>query len=252
MERSDFLQQFRFRAELAGAHGIEREYFLVRDGLTPVPEAAAFLQAVKDPAWTYELSGCQVEHRTKPHKSREQLLSDLREGARDGERAAAQLGLRLWATEVGPADMALDVYPHDARYLELARTLTTDVLRAAARVAGVHIHRGAQDLEDALRIHNAVVRHVERFKRMGDHSNGERLRLYEQMARTPDAPLYRSVGHFYEVACAQGFADKPRNCYHWVRISPHGTVELRMFGMTSSDEEILSWVDELERVIRLG
>ncbi len=252
MDFSEFLGQFHFRPELAGAHGIEREFFLMENGSTPVPRAAEFLDLIADPAWTYELSACQAEHRTKAHLDQDQLYLDLQTATRRGEQVAADLRLRLVAMEVAPYDMPLDVYPRDDRYQELAKTLPTEVLRAAMRVAGVHIHRGVRDMDEAIRIHNLVAQRINRFQRMGDHSQGERLRLYELMAKTPDPPLYRSAEHFCEVAHAQGFADKPRSCYHWVRISPHGTVELRMFGMTPSAREILGWIDELEHVIRTG
>lgn len=252
MDLQTFLDKFTFNQDLIGAHGVEREYFLKDGGRLPVPEAVRFLKEIDDPSWTYELSACQVEHRTRPHLTLSDLEVELAKSQGQGQRAAVRLGLQLVSLEVAPADMPLDIYPHDPRYAAIAAKLPVEVLRAANQVAGVHIHRGVRNIDDAIRVHNIVAKHVERFKLLGDHSNGERITLYQRMAKWATPPHYQSPEHFFAIANEQGFAESPKSCYHWVRISPYGTVELRMFGMTDSPAEIIGWVNELERCIEQG
>lgn len=242
-----FFSQFLFRPEMRGAVGVEREYFLVGTDGAPSPAAMTFLDEVGDGAWTNELSACQVEHRTSPWFDPDALSENLRQGQDDGIHAATAIGLKLAACEVGPTDMSLDVYP-STRYVTIAATLPQETLRAACRVTGTHIHLGMKDLDEAIATHNRIRPHIERLSKLGDHSDGERLRLYKMMAPNWEPPHYESPEHFLEVARAQGFADNPRNCWHLVRISRHGTVELRMFGMTPDVDEIMEWVREVRRL----
>ncbi len=248
--------------------GIEREFFLVDGNGCPVPHAVAFLKSmpsaidyqgwfeqglmgmgfILEEPWTYELSACQVEHRTQPCETIDELRAVLIESTREGHAIADHIGLRLRALEVAPADMPLDVYPDDKRYAHLAETLPRETLRAACRVAGTHIHRECGDIEEAIRVHNALTRSLEEFMRIGDHSHGERLRLYREMAPRWRPPLYESPEHFHAVAHEQGFEDNPRNCWHLIRISRHGTVEVRAFGVTDDIEEIISWAKRVQEI----
>ena len=248
----EFRGKFTFRPLLRGHVGVEREFFLTGGDRQPVPRSHEFLELVDDAAWTYELSGCQVEHRTQPCGTAGTLRNNLVLGRKRGERAARKLGLRLSVMEVGPEDMPLAIYPHDPRYAQIAERIGEEKLRAACRVTGVHLHIGVVSLYEAIQVHNRFVPYVVDLCRLGDHSSGERLRLYSQMAIRGEPPIYRSPQHFYEVACAANFADNPRNCWDLVRISRHGTVELRMFGMTSDTDEILHWVDMVLEVAELG
>lgn len=244
-----FLSRFAFRPQLAGCLGVEREFFLTDATGRPVPGSSAFLEAIDDPAWTYELSACQVEHRTKPHRSLLKLSEDLRRGQREGERVARALGHQLMALEVAPADMPLDVYP-DARYLKIVQSLPRETLAAACRVTGVHVHVGVRDMRKAVETSNMLRAELETLAALGDHSGGERLRLYKTMAPTWQPPPYESPEHFERHAIEQGFADNPRNCWHLVRISRHGTVEVRVFGMSGDPEEIIGWCMKIREIIK--
>lgn len=249
MDRTSFFSQFRFDSALAGAYGIEREFFLSDEEGMPVPRSPEFLARMNDSAWTYELSACQVEHRTSPEHVLARIMASLQASHESAIAVAQAMGARLIALEVAPVNMSLDVYPHDERYQLLAKQLPCETLRAACRVAGIHIHHGAKNLEDAIRIHNVVVDRLEDFIRMGDHSNGERMRLYQNMATNWKPPRYESAEHLYTVAREQGFASNPRDCWHLVRISRHGTVELRMFGMTAELSRIAHWIGALGEVV---
>lgn len=238
-----------FRPELAGCMSIEQEFFLCQPGhaVTPVPMARTFLDVMRpyDPSgrWTYELSACQAEFRTEPHGSTSGLLSDLRTGTLSGTATAHDIGCSLRAIEAAPLDMPVDVYEDDERYRELAKTLPEHVLRAACRVSSVQIHYGCRDIEHAIRVHARLIPHLDHLSAMGDHSGGERLRLYKMMAPYWQPPVYDSVAHFERVAEAEGFASNLKNCWHLIRISRHGTIELRMFGNTEDHGEIRQWVE---------
>ncbi len=245
-----FLEQFHFDPSLRRYIGVEREFFLY-DPTTamPVPRSPAFLREVDDPAWTYELSACQVEHRTTPATTAESILEHLRTGTDAGMRHARTISCTLRALEVAPVAMPLDVYP-DARYLALRQHLPTDVLVAACRVAGTHIHIGMGSIEEAIAVSNVLRPHIDTLAALGDHSGGERLRLYRTMSKTWEPPQYETPEHFFTVAIMRGFADNPRNCYDAIRISTHGTVEVRVFGMTDDAEETLSWIEAIRALIR--
>lgn len=246
-----FLNQFRFSPELRGHLGVEREFFLHGPDGRPVPESPQFLTTAADPTWTYELSACQVEHRTPPCADLRALQEAIRAGQRRGEVVARGMDRTLAVREVGPIDMPLDVYPHDPRYATITATLPIEVLRAACQVTGTHVHIGTASLTEAIEVHNRLVPRLDEFLAIGDHSNGERRRLYTTMAKNWSPPVYESVDHFSAVATEQGFAANPRDCWHFIRISRYGTVEVRAFGMTPNIEETVEWARRVHQYAAL-
>ena len=145
--------------------------------------------------------------------------------------------------------MPLDVYP-EPRYLKIVKNITKERLKAACRVTGTHIHLGMTDIESAIQTANYLRKYIEYLSNLGDHSKGERLKLYKTMATDWYPPLYKNSKHFFEVAVQKGFVDNPRNCWHLIRISIHGTVELRMFGVTENIEEITDWVSIIRSILK--
>ena len=252
-EPSSFLSRFSFRPELRGFVGIEREHFLVYGaGLASgmyAPLAKSFLEAIDDRRWTYELSAYQVESRTSPQIDLSAAKLEMLENENWGSQAALSLGLRLVNREVASHLFPLEVYP-DPRYLEISSNISPEKLDAACRVTGTHIHIGAKDMNQAIAINNILISHLERFCLLGDHSNGERIRLYKIMAENWQPGLYQNPEHLFEIARAEGFTENPRNCWKLIRISIHGTVELRMFGSTDNVDEILEWVSIVRSVIQ--
>lgn len=227
--KAEFLAQFDFRKDGSGLIGIERERFLV-DGLgNPVALSEEFLRTVNNSRWTYELSACQAEDRTSPKRLREEILAELALNDLTGEEAAKRIGCELRVMEVAPVTMPLTVYP-DPRYLEIAKRISEEELRAACRVAGVHIHYGVASMAEALAVYNRLCAYLGYLSHIGDNSHGERLALYRTMAPKSIPPRYQDEDDFYGTACEMGFTENPRNCWHLVRISRHGTVECRMFG----------------------
>jgi len=255
-----FLDKFSFRDTNAGLFGVEREFFLVDFMMgRPVPLAASFLQEVKKQssrpdAWTYELSACQVEHRSLPHDlsvpgGANHLHNDLFSANQEAVKASMSIGYKISDMAVAPVNMCLATYP-DARYDKIVKEISPDVLRAACRVAGTHIHVGATSIKDALRIHNKLALNIAQFMVSGNNCGGERLKLYCKMAPKWKPPVYRSAAHFEDVANEQGFAENPRDCWHLIRISVHGTVELRMFDTTLNTGKIQNWISEIKDILK--
>ncbi|MBU1180006.1 hypothetical protein KJ885_03610 [Patescibacteria group bacterium] len=247
-ELKKFLQLFRFNSGLAGYIGIERERFLrSKEGLL-VPASSKFLDMINDPLWTYELSACQVEDRTNPEKSLAKILKALRHNDRRARQIAGRLGFKLCNKEIAEENMPLDIFP-DERYLKIASRLPKEILMAACRVIGIHIHIGMKDIEHAICAHNILREHLAELCAIGDHSSGERLELYKKMAPNWRPPHYKNPERLLQTAKAQGFRDNPRNCWHLIRISIHGTVELRMFGSSVSNEGIISWIKLIRKML---
>lgn len=245
--REKFLSQFAFSQAMNGYVGIERERFLKNaDGLY-LPHAEKFLFEVKDSHWTHELSACQVEDRTDPRNNLLELKYDLIRNTNNGVCAAEKSNAEIITEEVAASDMPLNVFPLE-RYKNIVRNITEDRLRAACRVAGTHIHMGVGSIDEAIRINNVCAAHTSELIRMGDHSSGARIALYKEMAGQWESPQYENTDHFFETARAENFSDDPKHCYHLVRISIHGTVECRMFGVTPYEDEIIYWVEFLKHI----
>lgn len=235
-----FLDHCQFSSHLWKHVGVEREYILTNHAGHPVPRSADFLTAAAQVAdigdWGYELSACQIENRTAPISSRAELIEALRRPLLHARCLAESLSMHVTVQEVAPADMTLEVFPLE-RYQAIRARLPLSVLSAACRVTGTHVHLGVRNIEEALEVHNRLVRELPSLIRLGDHSDGERLRLYRTVAPDCDPPIFENLAHLEKVAAAKGFANNPRDCWHLVRISRHGTVEVRVFGMTDDIAE---------------
>lgn len=246
-----FLAQFAFRPEFSGFIGIEREQFLTTDDGRYVPLAKQFLESIGSARWTYELSACQIESRTNPQKDLSAVELELLENENHAAMIAGKLGLRILNAEVGDERMPLDVYP-DPRYQKIAGSISKERLLAACRVAGIHMHMGARNMDHALALNNLFAAEFDRLCGAGDHSAGERLRLYKAMAPHWRPTVYRNAEHLFQIGKDENFIENPRNCWKLIRISIHGTVELRMFGATDDINEIIEWVSLVKKIEREG
>lgn len=256
--REAFFRSFQFNPQRTGAIGVEREFFLVDSNGDPITCAPAFLERVHDARWTHELSACQVEDRTPPCKNLDGLSLELRKGISIGRATALSLNAKLATLEVAPEDMPRDIYPHEPRYQGIEHKLSPEQLMAALRVTGTHIHIGMGSMAEAIAAANTLLPFLDDLIKIGDGSNGERMRLYRTVVPDPMPPVYRDEEHFYQTAVEQGFAESPRSCWHLVRISVHGTVEIRVFGAAYNlrkrdhdDGLILNWVKILRGILRL-
>ena len=245
MDLRGFKELFRFDPTKALYVGVERECFIVDATGVIVPEAVRVLNAIapfdKREQVGYELSACQVEHRTGPCRI-EGLCDELVATDAILARGLETLPYDIRYDEIAPESMPLDVFPDPTgRYQRIVSEMPVDILRAACRVTGTHIHIGMPDHETALAVYDRVVPHCDVLARLGDRSGGERLRVYAAVATRTRPVQYGSWQRFYEKATAEGFADDPRRCWTLIRISTHGTLEFRMFGSTAENGEIVSW-----------
>jgi len=252
---AQFVGSFAFtRARGNRRMGVEEEFFLCLNGV-PDPNAQQFLYRMATHTdhgdrWTYELSACQVEYRTAPHDTLDSLREDLQSGSREGRTVAGFMSRELRAFEVAPIDMTLALYP-DERYAKIGESLGEQRLRAACRVAGVHVHVECFSPEDAVRVYATLRDKLVELARLGDHSNGERLRLYSQVVNGLHVPPHvESFEHLYHLACHAGWAHDLRSCWWIIRFSRHGTVEVRVFGATDDVDEVLGYVNAVLNVIR--
>lgn len=244
-----FVNRFVFRKELEGYIGIEREHFLLLHDGTPTPQSPEFLRRISDPRWTYELSACQVEARTVPHNDLDSLKLELLENENNAHYIAEKIGVALINQSVAIATMSLDVYPDDPRYEEIAKVLSPEQLRAACRVAGTHIHVGVGNIQQAINVYNLLVSYLGQLIQMSEGFDSERLALYKVVTPNWIPPHYEDIEDFFWTALENGFLENPRNCWNLIRISIHGTVELRMFGATDHVDEIIGWASQVRELI---
>lgn len=251
MSVKEFRSLFKFVPEKSWLVGVERECFTCDESGKIVPQAHAVLKRVPaGPEFGYELSACQVETRVGPC-----FIGDLRDqlGLREGQLQNALLrsGLRGMHCEVGPEDMPLDVYPDPSgRYQMITANMPREILLAACRVIGTHIHIGMPDHKTALSVYNRVIRHCRELCDLGDNSNGHRLAIYSQMAPDYEPRPYRNWPEYYSAAVTKGYVDDPRKCWTLIRISVHGTIEFRMFGATPSADRIVTWATRCQELCR--
>lgn len=238
---TEFLARFDFKPEGSRLIGIEREALLTVNGfITPVAEKV--LQKLGNHGrFGYELSACQLEDRVGPTDLMH-LIDELSANEADIEKAEQELGFQRFVYEVGPDDMPLDVYPDPTgRYQRITKDMPHETLLAACRVIGTHIHIGMPDHATAIGVYNKVAPHWEELCWMGDGSCGKRLEIYKRMAPDFLPPHYPSWESFYEEALQKGFDSDPRKCWHFIRLSVHGTIEFRMFGTTRELTRIATW-----------
>ena len=244
-----YRSRFGFRTEGAFLVGVERECFLTDASGAIAPLAPRVLAYLTDPVqFGYELSACQLETRVGPCRPSE-LAAAL--AANDAQVAAAEraLGFGRLHREVGPADIPLDVYPDPTgRYAQIVKTLPLEVLRAACRVIGTHVHIGMPDHDVALAAYNHATAYLDELCALGDGSGGERLGIYAVMAPQWRPPRFDSWQDFYEAAVANGFDADPRKCWTLIRISVHGTIEFRMFGATGDLNRIVGWAKRCHEI----
>lgn len=254
MDIKSFTNQFKFDPINAFKVGIERESFLtnIEGKIIPInPQILKFLGIIdQSHKFGYELSACQLEERIGPVQIgavEENLLINTKEL----ERIENELNFRRLYIEVAPEDMPLDIYP-DPRYQKITKDMPLDILKAACRVAATHFHIGMPNIETALRVYNYVIKHTKKLCAMGDNSNGERLRIYKIMAPDFTPPYYKNWGSYYEEAVNKGFEEDPRQCWHFIRISIHGTIEFRMFGNTPDISTVVDWARHCHGLCLMG
>ncbi len=240
-EVETFRKRFAFRKDGGLLVGIEREGFVTKDDEI-VPYAHDVLEETRKrrmkTSFGYELSACQIETRIGPCLIGS-LEKELRTSEEELREALRSQSLDVSYKEVAPETMPLDVYPDPSgRYARLVESMPEETLRAACRVAGLHVHIGMPDHETALRVFNQVIASTKILMRLCDESRGERLALYRAMKPDFLPHAYGSWEEFYKEAVLKGFVENPRDNWALIRLTVHGTIEFRMFGATDNLQRV--------------
>ncbi|OGI30860.1 MAG: hypothetical protein A2271_04900 [Candidatus Moranbacteria bacterium RIFOXYA12_FULL_35_19] len=171
-----FMNKFRFRQDGALLVGIERECFLINNESKISPMAQLVLSHLADKEqFGYEFSACQLEDRIGPCGLNE-IKNQLKENEKDVIEVESKLQFKRSWMEVAPEDMPLDIYPDPTgRYQEIKKKLSGNILLAACRVIGTHIHIGMPDHNTAIKVYNQVISELDRLCNEGDGSSGKRL-----------------------------------------------------------------------------
>lgn len=241
MDIHEFTKQFLFNRQYCGFLGVERECFISKKGEI-VPEVQRLLNILPtDGRYSYELSACQLETKTNPIRFH-LLETELLEIEKITNEASSCLELELLHIPVAPENISLEVYPDpEGRYFKIAKRLSSEILSAACRVAAVHIHIGVSNKDEAIEVHGNLVDNFSELVKMGDTCSGKRLELYKVMVPNPVPRKYSSWFDFYIDMQERGIAEKTRECWDLIRISTHGTVEVRVFDSTPEVERITQW-----------
>ncbi|MCA9364740.1 MAG: hypothetical protein KC736_02505 [Candidatus Moranbacteria bacterium] len=239
----EFCGKFQFRPEHSGEIGIEQESLVLQNGLV-TPQAKHVLDHLYSNGccsayFGPELSACQIEDRVGPVS-----LADLNNHLSYNEmvlsHCVANLGLSLQRDGVGPKSMPLDV-SSGARYQSIAKTLSPEQLSVACRLIGTHVHVGMPNIHSAVCAYNMAVSCFDDLVFLSGEKNLERLQLYGLMGPNTRPATFSTLHDFYFHACCHGHAHDPRKNYALIRISPHGTVEFRVFGATSNVLLVEKW-----------
>ena len=238
-----FLSQITFRPEWTGYISCEREFFITEDGVI-VPRAHEIIPAINQPdVFTNELSDCQFEYNAGPV-----TIDKLREAIIEREEACRRYeeehGFKLASIEVAPENMSRDIYPAK-RYEGISERVPADVLLGMLRIAGTHFHVGVSGPEMALRVYNSLVRKLSRFNMLGDNSNGERLRIYRDIVPVWEPVECASLEEYASLLVVDGEIIALGDDYRLVKITHHGTVEVRGFGAPEDLDELTSWGREV-------
>lgn len=241
-EVDEFKSLFKFNPMKSLYIGCEREIFLGNSSGVVSPLAPDVLSHGKYDWLSYELSACQLEYHIGPAK-------DMTEFKKDYSFKESKLMSLLNFVNARPIfetvmseDMPLDVYPDPTgRYQEITRHMPKDILLSACRITGTHFHVGMPDHETALRVYNSVVKNQDALLQKGDLTHGVRLKIYESMAKDYYSKSYDSWGDMYNLYKEKDCTSDPRQCWHLIRISVHGTIEFRMFDNTQCSERVFDW-----------
>ncbi|MBT6574327.1 hypothetical protein HN858_05440 [Candidatus Falkowbacteria bacterium] len=262
----EFIGKFAFAPEKGFKIGVERECHLVDQTGIIVPRAPEVLTYLLSRAnghascYGYELSACQLEERLPGPSNFWEVKKLLLRNAEEIEAAERALGFERVYHGVAPEDMSLEVYP-DERYLRITKKMPVEMLRAACRVAGVHILVGMPDAETAMKVYNRTVAFLPELCTLGHTQTGDRLAVYrsvvlkgiykseriklfeDYLTTAPVPPVYKDWQAFYERAVIEGFDEDPRRLWDFIRLSKHGAIEFRMFDTTESIDLIMLWVE---------
>lgn len=236
---NEFHSLMTFTPSLQGYISCEREFFLMDVDNTLVPKAKEFLDHMNDPEhFSYELSACQVEYKTGPQKDPRNLKNKIRLLEKQCAPIEQLLGVRRGLIEVAPDTMPMDIYPDD-RYQSMAASKSYTQLLKMLQVTACQFHVGMPDYETALRVYNKLIPFLPGLESLCDHSNGKRLQLYRAAAPNHQPLPIKSLEDHYAQALKFGYDQDLKNCHSLIRITRFGTIEFRMFGAATNEQEVI-------------
>ena len=186
--------------------GIEREWFILENEQI-VPRIDKLLPKVRKAAenngsfnesfeqFGYELFAGQIEDRTRPCSSIKGLMGSLSENEgllrKVVELMRLEIICRDYVTEEELGELVVN--PFDERHQKIWATIPKERKVAASQVAAIHTHISVAKGE-AVRVLNACRREmIDRLVKLGDFSQGKRIRAYRKMAKTyGDPPMFKN------------------------------------------------------------
>ncbi len=246
----EFIKKFAFDPSKRFCLGVEEEVWTVHpsSGVLIPGALRVFLNTnVVWPNCKPELPAQQLEVVTPVCKDLYALGHALRQNEMMLDRIAKTFNFKISRAPVPEKPFALDVFPKP-RYLEIKKRFGARL--RGAYVAGLHIHIGIGSPEEAIRVMNACRTVLPWFLALSARSSvyaGQRMPCksyrfvkYREMAGEVVPPYLESWDDFALTAKNKGFLEDPRMCWWGLRISPHGTVELRICDVQADRKKTLA------------
>lgn len=259
--KDEFSAKFGFASERRYCLGAEEEVWTVnRKGLLVPAAPLVFTPGYEErlPGFKPELPSQQIEAVTPVCASLAELESALKKNDATLKALGKEHGFTVCRDPVPTKPFAIHVFPKE-RYLRIQERFG-ERLRGAY-VAGLHVHVGLGSGEEAVAAMNYVRVHLPAFLAISARSpatvDGVRYRSYRyvryrEMAGPTAPPVLRDWAHFAEVARDGGFADDPRMCWWALRVSPHGTIELRVCDIQADVRRTLGLAALFRMMVRIG
>ncbi len=255
-----FATKFSFTPANRLCIGVEEEVWTVRreSGLL-TPLAPHIFKDGHEKAYPFfkpELPSQQIEAVTPVCRSMKEVELALRANAFDMERLAKKYDVGLSRDPIPTKPYSVSVFP-SPRFLDLQNRFGKRL--SGAYVAGLHVHIGLADREEAILAMNVLRQHLPTFLALSASSPyfyhdtkyaSFRHFKYKQMAGAVAPPHLISWREFTIAAQHGGFYHDPRMCWWGVRINPLGTVELRVCDVQNSYNRTLSLVALTRMLVR--
>jgi carboxylate-amine ligase len=260
---SDFAAKFAFDPSRRFWLGVEEEVWTVNPKTGVLTSGALKVFAKNEKrSWMGckpELPAQQIEIITPPCATLSDLRRALGRNQATLDAMAGAYGFRISRSPVPLKPFAIDVFPKP-RYLKI-RDQFGERLRSAY-VAGLHIHVGLGSRDEAIHAMNGVRADLPLFLALSARSPvfaGQRTDYasyrfvkYREMAGEIVPPHLNGWKHFEAIAAVRGYLEDPRMCWWAIRISPHGTVELRICDVQENQQTTLGLAALFLMTVRLS
>ncbi|MBP6866231.1 MAG: amidoligase family protein [Candidatus Pacebacteria bacterium] len=256
MPLDEFKNKFKFDESRHLCFGVERELYITRDGEF-FPLADEILKSIDHDmfpsTWTHEFSACALEQTIGPAQI-EKLHETILAMDESKDMIEKQFDVKLQAFEVAPENLPDDVYPDPSgRYQAIQDTSPEELVDAARRTCGIHVHIGIGNHSDALQVHQTLCNEsfMEYLLSIGDNSNRERIELMKHFTEwTFDS--FSSWQDFYDHLEKKNLLHDIKSYRPLIRLTRHGTIEFRMFGSTNSKELIEFYIKTCYNLVKFA